>query len=302
MIVYDACPVCHSTAIAKVLEAEDHTVSHETFPIWQCAACSLRFTQNVPEQASIGRYYQSDDYISHTNAARGLIGRLYLLARRFTLRKKRKFVERVSGRSKGSVLDVGAGTGAFLHEMKIAGWSVEGVEPDPGAIERALAMHHVHLQPAEELFQLSPAGYDVITLWHVLEHVHQLHAYLSQLKRLCKTDGVILIAVPNYTSFDADHYGSYWAAYDVPRHLYHFSPAAMNTLIGLHGCQVESVFPMWLDSFYVSLLSERYRTGHNGLLRGFLTGLRSNRRAWVHRRRASSLVYVVRPHAAQVPA
>jgi 2-polyprenyl-3-methyl-5-hydroxy-6-metoxy-1,4-benzoquinol methylase len=293
MMVYDSCPVCGSAAINKVITAADHTVSNEKFEIWQCAGCSLRFTQNIPEPNEIGRYYKSENYISHSNTKKGIINSLYLFVRRFTLSSKRKFVERITGIKKGSLLDIGAGTGAFLHTMDKAGWRVEGVEPDGQAINKAKELHGLELKQADHLFQLPENFFDAITMWHVLEHVHQLHRYIAQLKFLVRPGGKIFIAVPNYTSYDAVYYDAYWAAYDVPRHLYHFSPAAMTELITSEGGRVEGMHPMWFDSFYVSLLSEKYKTGSSNIFRGFWKGFQSNSRALSNRRRASSIIYVI---------
>lgn len=293
MIRYEKCPVCESTGIQKVLRAKDHTVSGEDFEIWQCAHCSVRFTQAVPSANDIGRYYQSEEYISHTETNKGIINWMYLRVRRYTLSAKRKFIEQTTGVSRGSLLDVGAGTGAFLHHMKAAGWKVEGLEPDSNAIRRARSQYGLELKDPTQLFALPPESFDAITLWHVLEHVHDLHRYVAQLKKLLKPNGRLFIAVPNYTSYDADHYHQYWAAYDVPRHLYHFSPASMTTLTGTHGLHIVQLQPMWFDSFYVSLLSEKYKTGVETMIKGFYKGLRSNIKAFSNKRKASSIIYVI---------
>ena len=271
----------------------DNTVSKEIFEIWQCASCTLRFTQDAPGENEIAPYYKSETYISHSNSSKGFVNSIYLFVRRFTLRSKRKLIERVTGLKKGTILDVGAGTGAFLREMQKAGWYVEGVEPDSEAIKKAASLHGIIVKKSDELFQLTENGYDVITLWHVLEHVHQLHEYIEQLKLLCKPKGRIFIAVPNYTSNDGEHYGSAWAAYDVPRHLYHFSPAAMNTLMDEHGFKIENMHPMWLDSFYVSMLSEKYKQSSLQLLKGFWNGFESNSKAIRNKRRFSSIIYEI---------
>lgn len=294
MIHYDNCPVCGSAAVTRFTTATDHTVSGESFEIWQCANCSLRFTQDVPGVEEIGRYYRSENYISHTETKKGVVNSLYLQVRKFTLSSKRKLIEKVTGVKKGTLLDVGAGTGAFVSHMQSAGWKAEGVEPDEQAIKRAAATYGIQLKPSSELFNLAADNYDAITLWHVLEHVHDLHGYIEQLKRLCVKSGRIFIAVPNYTSYDAEKYGASWAAYDVPRHLYHFSPAAMNELMKRHGCVIESIHPMWFDSFYVSLLSEKYFTGSSGLIKGFWRGFTSNSKALSNHRKASSIIYVVK--------
>ncbi|MEO8582476.1 MAG: class I SAM-dependent methyltransferase [Flavitalea sp.] len=293
MIRYGRCPVCDSSAISKALSAKDNTVTNESFEIWQCANCSLRFTQDVPNEIEIVRYYRSETYISHSNSSKGIVNSIYLIVRNFTLRSKRKFIERITGLKKGTILDVGAGTGAFLSNMQKGGWYVEGVEPDDSAIKKARLLHGLILKPSAALFQLSQKGYDVITMWHVLEHVHSLHQYIEQLKLLCKARGKILIAVPNYTSNDGEHYLSDWAAYDVPRHLYHFSPASMHALMQKHGCTIQHIYPMWLDSFYVSMLSEKYKKSSFQLFRGFWNGLQSNSKALRNNRRASSLIYEI---------
>jgi 2-polyprenyl-3-methyl-5-hydroxy-6-metoxy-1,4-benzoquinol methylase len=293
MITYERCPVCDAAGIQKFLTATDHTVSNEQFEVWQCANCSLRFTQGVPDQDNIGKYYQSEDYISHTETSKGIVNRLYLLVRQFTLRSKENFIKEHTGLKNGNLLDVGAGTGAFVHRMQTAGWQVTGLEPDDKAIQRASSQYGLSLLPVSSLFHLRPASFDAITLWHVLEHVHDLHGYMAQLKNLLNPSGKLFIAVPNYTSDDAEFYRAHWAAYDVPRHLYHFSPAAMNVLVEKHGLRVKKMQPMWFDSFYVSMLSEKYKTGKPGVLKGFIRGLRSNSKALSNRRRASSLIYVI---------
>ena len=295
MITYQRCPVCDSTGIQQVFTARDHTVSSQSFGIWQCAHCSLRFTQNIPEQSEIGSFYKSVNYISHSETNKGIVNWLYLRVRKLTLSSKRRFIEEETGIKKGMLLDIGAGAGAFVHHMKQYNWNAEGVEPDSHAIERAKQEYGLQLHPSSHLFSFQGEIFDAITMWHVLEHVHDLHGYIDHIKSICKPGGKIFIAVPNYTSFDAGHYGSSWAAFDVPRHLYHFSPASMQELMKKHNCTIEKLQPMWFDSFYVSLLSEKYKTGHSNLLKGFWYGLRSNIKALSNKRRASSVIYVIRP-------
>lgn len=291
---YTFCPACKATAVHKVLAVKDHTVSQALFEVWHCDACSLRFTQDIPAEQAIGKYYQSENYISHTNTNKGLVNRLYHIVRNYTLTGKKKLVQAVAKRTTGSLLDVGAGVGAFAGFMRQHGWQVTGLEPDAETRSRALEQHRIALQDTSDLFKLPPGHFDVITLWHVLEHVHRLHDYLDQLKTLLKPEGVLLIAVPNYTAHDAAFYQQYWAAYDVPRHLYHFSPASMRTLLNQHGLTVKATKPMWFDSFYVSLLSEKYKTGKASMIKGFLRGAISNMKAWGQREKCSSLIYIIR--------
>lgn len=290
-IHYQQCPLCGSEKISKKLTAKDHTVSHETFDIWECATCSGRFTQDVPALNDIGRYYQSAEYISHSETREGLINRLYHSVRKITMRSKQNWVKTAAGVKTGKLLDIGSGTGAFLAHMKQLGWDVTGLEPDATARENALKHHKIESRSIEDLFQLEPAQYDCITMWHVLEHVHDLHGYLDQIHTLLKPGGALLVAVPNYKSTDARIYGSHWAAYDVPRHLYHFSPVAMDMLMQQHRFNIVTKHPMVFDAFYVSLLSEKYKTGKSGLLAGGFRGLRSYWKAWRHVDKCSSIVY-----------
>lgn len=292
-IHYTACPGCGSASIGPVLQAKDHTVSAETFPIWECRACRLRFTQDVPDAAGIGPYYQSEDYISHTNTTKGLVNRLYQLVRKRTLRVKRKLLQKETGVRQGTLLDVGSGTGAFLREMTDHGWSCTGLEPDAGARQVAANLFGVTLQESKVLFTLPAGSFQAITLWHVLEHVHELHAYLDMLKKLLAPGGRIFIAVPNYTAGDARIYREHWAAYDVPRHLYHFSPESVKQLAAKHGLQLIKMKPMWYDSFYISLLSSKYKYGRTRLLSAFVSGVRSNLGAIGRVRRCSSVIYVL---------
>ena len=293
-IQYDKCPFCGSEKIQTVLQIKDFTVSGEMFPVAHCWNCSGRFTQDVPGESVIGKYYQSEDYISHTETQKGFINSLYHQVRKRTLNNKFRLVKKYTGTSSGSILDLGCGTGAFLHRMKLGGWKVRGLEPDPGARAKAKELYALDVDEPALLYQLPSSSFNAITMWHVLEHVHALHNYLEQLKRLIAPGGAIFIAVPNYTSFDSLQYQQYWAAYDVPRHLYHFSPKAMKLLLDKHGLQLVTMLPMWYDSFYVSMLSEKYRTGNSQTPRATLVGFLSNMKALGHASRCSSVIYVIK--------
>ena len=293
LISYASCPCCGKTNTSYALSAVDHTVSQENFEIWQCADCTLRFTQNVPDKEDIGRYYKSEDYISHTDTKKGFINNMYHRVRRITLASKKNLIKRSTALHSGHVLDIGAGTGAFLHHMQQAGWVVQGLEPDDMARQKAKELHGLELRPSASLFELPGESFDAISMWHVLEHVHDLHDYVTQLKRLIRQNGRIFIAVPNYTSYDAGYYKHHWAAYDVPRHLYHFSPASITQLLLHHGLQLKAIKPMWFDSFYVSMLSEKYKRGKQDLVAAVWNGTISNWKAIWNRERCSSLIYVV---------
>jgi len=286
------CPVCHSDQTHFSLKVKDHSVSQEYFDVLECTQCSLRFTSNPPAGDQISRYYQSEDYISHSNTRKGLVNGLYHTVRRRTLVSKYHLLNRMTGRRHGRHLDIGAGTGAFVQYMNQRGWTSEGIEPDARARERAKEYHQTELLPVEAFESLAPGSFDAISMWHVLEHVHDLYPYLHQIKNLLKPGGLVFIAVPNYTSYDAEKYGSAWAAYDVPRHLYHFSPASMKWLLKAVGMVLKEEIPMWYDSYYISLLSEKYIGGSASLLKGFYTGALSNMKAIGNKEKCSSLIYV----------
>ena len=293
LIHYTNCLVCNSAELKNVLSAKDYTVSGETFVVVECNSCSLRFTQDVPDVASISPYYKSENYISHTNTSKGLINRLYQSVRKRTLKQKRKLIEKATGITKGNLLDVGSGTGAFANEMKMAGWQVTGLEPDADARTVGKQLYNLELADINHFYKLPESSYDAITMWHVLEHVHDLQGYIAQLKSLLKENGKLFIAVPNYTSKDAAVYNEHWAAYDVPRHLYHFSPRSMKVLVEKHGLKIVQYNPMWYDSFYVSMLSSKYRNGKTNLFAAFFNGLGSNIKAMGDVKRCSSVIYIV---------
>jgi 2-polyprenyl-3-methyl-5-hydroxy-6-metoxy-1,4-benzoquinol methylase len=242
---------------------------------------------------SISPYYKSENYISHTNTSKGLINRLYQSVRKRTLKKKRKLIEKSTGLQKGSLLDIGSGTGSFASEMTLAGWQVTGLEPDADARAVGKQSYNIELADINQFYQLPVSSYDAITMWHVLEHVHDLHGYVAQLKLLLKENGKLFIAVPNYTSKDAAIYKEHWAAYDVPRHLYHFSPRSMQVLMEKHGLKLLRHKAMWYDSFYVSMLSSKYRNGKTNLFASFFNGLRSNLKAIGNVKKCSSVIYII---------
>lgn len=293
MIHYSACPVCGSNDIEEQLTATDYTVSQQAFSVCHCNACTLRFTQDVPEQDAIGAYYASDNYISHSDTKKGIVNSLYHMVRKRTLLSKKKLIVQETGCKQGTVLDIGCGTGAFLATMQQAGWQINGLEPDETARKKAGELYGIHPQESNQLFTLKPASFNAITMWHVLEHVHELHEYIKQIGTLLAANGRLFIAVPNYTSKDAALYGDAWAAYDVPRHLYHFSPQSMEMLLSMHGLQLTAVKPMWYDSFYVSMLSEQYKHGKGNIIKAVVNGLRSNFKALANVRKCSSVIYVI---------
>jgi 2-polyprenyl-3-methyl-5-hydroxy-6-metoxy-1,4-benzoquinol methylase len=296
----ESCPVCRSTDLRDKLRVQDKSVSQETFVIQQCAACGFQLTNPRPTAAAIGKYYESDAYVSHNSAAQGLANRVYKAARYFTVRRKVALITRLNNGRKGNLLDYGCGTGHFLVGAKRAGWQVTGLEPNDRARHDATARVGQPILEETALAGLPAASFDLITLWHVLEHVHTLNETLSQLVMVLKPGGTLLIAVPNAESLDAQHYRQDWAAYDVPRHLYHFVPATMRRLLGTHGLHVTKMLPLPLDAYYVSMLSERNRAAERagGPIAVLQAGYKSNQYAAQHGGQYSSLVYVAQRAAA----
>lgn len=288
-----ACPICGQSIVDNCDQIKDYSISQEVFSLCTCNSCQFIFTADAPVQAEIGKYYASDVYISHTDSKKGLIENLYQLVRKKTLAGKRKLINQYFLLGKGAILDYGCGTGAFLHEMKQHGWKIQGIEPDQGARQKAEQLNKISIGSPGNLSYFPQASFDVITMWHVLEHVHDLHQVVEQLKHLLTPNGKLFIAVPNHTSYDAQHYATYWAAYDVPRHLYHFSPFAMKQLMLQHGLQVIEKKGMWFDSFYVAMLSEKYKYGKINYLRAFMIGLYANVKAYLNIDKCSSLIYII---------
>lgn len=274
------CPVCKKSDFKPLLSCLDYTVSRETFNVVQCGSCGFRFTNPRPEEREIGKYYQAEDYISHSDTRKGLINKLYQVVRNYTIGQKVKLIDRLIPNSQSSsikyLLDIGCGTAEFLNASKIAGWNVTGIEPSEIARKKAEEKYKITPLPQDKLFELNEKKFNVISLWHVLEHVHQLDKTIDQISKILLDDGTLIVAVPNCDSWDAKKYGEQWAAWDVPRHLFHFTKKDIEMLFSNFGFKLTEVLPMKFDSFYVSLLSEKYKTNTSNLLSGFLNGLNSN--------------------------
>lgn len=294
MKAYRVCPLCASEQIQPYLRCQDHVASGKTFDLYRCAECSFLFTQNIPDETEIGAFYESRNYLPHSRRSAGLLATVYRLVRQIALRAKRKLVCRASGLSRGALLDIGCGTGEFLHTMQQAGWDVKGLEPGDAARLHATNQYGVDVLLPSALSGLPDASFDVITMWHALEHVHDLDGYLRKIRSLLNTTGILIVAVPNADSFDATHYREFWAAFEVPRHLYHFTPATMKRLLDTHRLHLQAMHGMPFDAYYISLLSEKYRRGVANYWRAFRTGQKSNRLAKGHPERCSSVIYLIR--------
>ncbi|MDH6602265.1 2-polyprenyl-3-methyl-5-hydroxy-6-metoxy-1,4-benzoquinol methylase [Myroides gitamensis] len=256
----------------KFLAVKDYTVSQEIFSLYYNRAYDLLLTDPIPPKEILGNYYQSENYISHTDGKRNLFERLYQGVKKIALRKKVDLLFKQNN-TVGSLLDIGCGTGDFLVEAKKRGWTTTGFEPNDKASELATKKG---ITIAKQLSDLPDHSFDVITLWHVLEHIPNLEEQIIALRRLLKPEGKLILAVPNYKSYDAMHYKEYWAAFDVPRHIWHFSQKSIATIFAQFDFKVDELQPMLFDSFYVSLLSEEYKNGKKNWIKAFFVGLRSN--------------------------
>lgn len=277
------------------MEVEDFTVSHSKFNIQKCDDCSFLFTNPRPDATHIGTYYESQDYISHHDEATDLMSRVYTAVRNYTISQKIKLINKHQS-TPGKLLDIGCGTGIFMQAAQNASWKVDGTEPDPGARKVAQSRVGETIYETINAPELQTKRFDIITLWHVLEHVHLLNETITWLHEHLNDNGKLIIAVPNPESDDASRYGKFWAAYDVPRHLYHFSKNVMSKLMAKHKFKVETILPMWFDSFYVSMLSTKYKAGKVGIPESVIAGLKSNMAGTSSVSKAyntSSLIYII---------
>lgn len=288
------CPVCDATEFSDAITCVDYTCSNEKFIIQRCVNCNFLLTNPRPDVNSVGNYYESPDYISHTGSSKSIFDSIYLWARGYTLKWKYNLISK--RKQKGRLLDYGCGTGEFLNHMNRMGWQVSGVEPSEVAREKASQLLQQDSPVFSDLNQLKNI-FDIITLWHVLEHVADLNEKLRQLKKVLQQDGLIFVAVPNHESADAVYYKEHWAGYDVPRHLWHFSKSTMKQILAKNGFRLIEILPMKLDAYYVSLLSEKYRNNQKHSLitpiKAFWQGLQSNVKGKKNMN-YSSLIYIAR--------
>jgi 2-polyprenyl-3-methyl-5-hydroxy-6-metoxy-1,4-benzoquinol methylase len=285
------CPVCDSEKFSPFLTSTDFFVTGEEFNLKKCTSCGFIITENIEDEANIGRYYQSEEYISHSNTSKGLVNALYHQVRNYMLGRKRRLVEKAVGAQNGQILDIGTGTGYFLNEMKRFGWKVTGTEKSTEARDFAKKEFNLNIKEPDELFRMPKNTFHVITLWHVLEHIHKLDENMNAFSQLLKTEGKLIIAVPNPTSYDARHYQQFWAAYDVPRHIWHFGPEQMKQFGEKYGFRLAQTATMPFDSFYVSLLSEKYKKSKAAFVRGMFHGKISWIKSLINTSRCSSVIY-----------
>jgi 2-polyprenyl-3-methyl-5-hydroxy-6-metoxy-1,4-benzoquinol methylase len=288
----NSCPVCESKRFEPFQKIRDHFLTKESFQIIRCVNCGFLFTNPRPGPAEIIRYYQSDAYISHAKNSKGWLSVVYEAVRKVSLRRKYNLIRQ--HKSGSTILDIGCGTGEFLNFMKGKGWETTGIEPAREPRTYAKETYDLAVFGEEKLEKLSVNSFDVITMWHVLEHVHDLNGRIEQIKKILSPDGLLVIAIPNCKSRDAEFYQEYWAAWDVPRHLYHFSQQTFSLLMMNHGFEIISTHPMKFDAYYVSLLSEKYKRGKSRLPAALFNGFRSNKTAKKNQNNYSSLIFLLK--------
>ena len=286
----NSCPVCNKQSFLKVYTCKDHSTSKEDFTIVCCNSCNFTFTNPRPENEELGKYYLSDSYISHTNTANNLFEKLYQIVRRYAIKQKLMFLNKFS-KTKNH-LDIGCGTGEFLNACKKAGYKTKGIEPSIIARNQAIQNFGLDVLENTDLSKFEEKTFDTISMWHVLEHVPELNDTIKHFERILGNNGIVIVAVPNLNSWDANYYKQYWAAWDVPIHLWHFSKDSIKMLFVKYGFRLVKTKAMLFDSFYVSVLSEEYRCGKKNLIKGFTIGLFSNIIGMITKRGCSSTIYV----------
>lgn len=290
----DSCKLCKSTGINKKYTCRDHLVTGEEYPLMQCNNCGFIFTNDFPEEQDIGSYYKSENYISHSDRRSGVVDSLYHLARKIMLNRKYRIIHKHTGLGSGSLLDIGCGTGYFPKHMALKGWKATGIEKDDEARKYAGSVNSVEVYGSDKLEMLKPKSFDCITLWHVMEHFHDPDHIMNQAMEALKDKGLIVLALPNNKSYDAIHYGSAWAAWDVPRHLWHFNLVTISDYLGRFGLEIISISRLPFDAFWVSILSEKHKGNRFSLVKGLFYGGVSWVNSLANIEETSSLAYLVR--------
>ncbi len=294
MVIHDACPVCSCKEISVFFECRDHFLTEQIFKLSRCAKCGFLFTQDHPDEAEAGKYYESEEYISHSDSSKTITDKAYQLVRKIMLNKKVKLIRRSTGLFSGKILDIGCGTGHFLNSMKRAGWLVTGIEKSYKARSYAESKFNLEVSDTSQIAKLNSGTFDCITMWHVLEHFHEPAIIMKEMSRLLKPGGLCVIALPNSNSFDAAYYRNYWAAFDVPRHLWHFNPETFSLFAVACGFKVTATKTLPFDVFYISILSEKYRGNSIPQLTGLVKAKIFFLRSLFRKERSSSMIYLLR--------
>jgi SAM-dependent methyltransferase len=269
-------------------------VSHREFELSRCSSCGFIFTSAPPDETEIGNYYESDDYISHSDSGESFLDKVYQAVRKLMLNRKRKLIIQNSHKSTGNILDIGCGTGHFLNEMKRSGWNTTGIEISAKARKYAIAKFGLEVFSPDYTRSLPAGSFDCITLWHVLEHFHDPFWYFGEIKRLLKPGGIVVTALPNSSSYDAVHYGRNWAAFDVPRHLWHFDPETFSLFASKAGFISTDLRVLPFDVFYISILSEKQKRSAFPSLFGLTMGKMYFLLSLFSKKKGSSIVYTLK--------
>lgn len=277
MVEIKECPICGDTHQKSYLKTKDYFLTKESFSLTQCENCGFIFTSPRPDAADLSKYYQSEAYLSHHSRGVSPLRLVYQILRKRNIRGKYQLINQYV--QKGNILDIGCGTGEFLSFFKKNGWDTSGIEPDISARNFAREKWNIHVLDEPEITKLDTATFNLVTMWHVLEHVSDINQRVAEVFRLLKPGGYFIAALPNPKSWDAEHYQEYWAAWDVPRHLFHFSEHNIIQLSEKHGFKFNKSVPMTLDSYYISLVSEQYRGRHFPYFVALKNGSRSNKLA-----------------------
>ena len=283
------CPYCQSESKDLYLKLKDYFLTQEDFEIYRCPHCGLLFTWTRPDDNVIGNYYKSDDYLSHNESKKGLIPFIYNRVKRVNI--KNKFTIATTATKGTRMLDFGCGVGDFIFYAKQHGYNVAATDVSKNAREAAAKKLGAPLPSPDQVFELPNQSFDIITMWHVLEHINDLRTQVFHLDRLLAPEGRLVIALPEYLSYDAQYYQDKWAAYDVPRHLNHFDRNSLQNLFGGTQLKLVDTKPLKWDSYYISMLSEKYRGSSLSFVKGIIQGFKSNRAA----RKSgeySSMVYI----------
>lgn len=295
VIHIESCPVCSGTNLKPSFKCEDFLVSHQMFTLYNCKDCNFTFTQDFPSQSVIGKYYDAPEYISHTDTNKGFINKLYHFARTRAIKSKTNLVKKYSFQNEvNTLLDIGCGTGYFLHAIEEEGWKVDGIDASDSACIVAKEKFNFSIQKPEYISSLENQSRSAITLWHVLEHIENMNDIMDQLHRVLEKDGTLFIALPNKLSCDAVYYKDKWAAYDVPRHLWHFSPRDFEKFALKHKFKLVEMKTMYFDPFYISILSEKYRKSFSPFLFGILKGSFFLFESLINKSKSSSIVYILK--------
>lgn len=288
------CPVCNSHNLLPFLECKDYFATKQIFSIVKCGKCHFALTQGFPSETEIGRYYEVPEYVSHSDTNKGIINKLYHWARRIALKGKSKTIDKYAPKDGETLLDIGCGTGYFLNRMRSQKWVVTGIEKAESARIYAKKKFNLDTQEPDYLYKIGDTCKDVITMWHVLEHLEHLNEVMAHSHKILEDDGIMVIALPNKESYDAKHYKENWAAYDVPRHLWHFSPSDLETLANNHQFCLTAIKPMYFDAFYIAMLSEKNKGATLSTIVGLTKGGIFFLRSLFDKKKCSSLIYILK--------